>query len=198
MAFTVEDGSGLADANAYITAQEWQDHHVDRGVATANDGTYGTTEIEAAIVNATDYVEKRFGKRFKGWKRSRAQALEWPRTDAYDDDQHTFDDVPLQLKKGVAEYALLVLQLGRNLAPVPGVSFPIIDPETGETSVQGSGFLTRTTEKVDVIEDTKEFDSGNRPMTSSGNITTQQIPEYPQADMWIEELLTNERAVWRG
>ena len=199
MAFTVEDGTGLDNSNAYLTVQEWTDHHVDRGVAAASDGTWSPDNIQAGIVQATDYVEKRFGKRFRGWKRSRSQSLEWPRLDAYDDDDHTLEPVPTLLKRGVAEYALLALQLERNLAPVPGVSFPVTDPATGETTLTGAGMLTRTTEKVDVIEDTKEYEAAaNKPMVTSGNILTQQVPEYPQADMWIEELLTNERYVVRG
>jgi len=106
--------------------------------------------------------------------------------------------VPRQLKMGVAEYALLVLQLGRNLAPVPGVSFPIVDPATGEVTNQGGGTVKSIREKVDVIETEVEYGDGNYPMSSSGNITTQQIPDYPQADLWIEELLVDNRMVYRG
>ena len=192
MAFTVEDGTGLTDSNAYVTVQEYKDHHEDRGIASVTESTYDDTQIQAAIVKATDYVEKRFGRKFRGYKLSSAQAMEWPRGDAYDDSGHAFQDVPRQLKKGVSEYALLSLQLGRDLAPVPGVGYPIVDPETGETTNEGGGSITKKKEKIAVIEEAVEYGKGNKPMTSTGNITTQQLPEYPQADLWIEELIVSQ------
>ena len=42
------------------------------------------------------------------------------------------------------------------------------------------------------IEDTTEWADGGatgRPMTGSGSAMTQQIPAYPQADLWIEEII---------
>jgi len=202
MAFVVEDGTRKSDATAYITVDEFKDHHTDRGVSAISEGTWSDTEIQSGIINATDYVDKRFGRRFRGWRSTKTQALEWPRTDAYDDDDYLLDGIPNQLKKGIAEYALLVLQLGRNLAPVPGMDFAVTDPSSGETTVVGSGGLRRKTEKVDVIEDTTEYFSAgesHKPMTSTGNLT-QQIPEYPQADLWIEELLRSyySREIMRG
>ncbi len=206
MAFTfvVEDGTRKSDANAYITVQEWKDHHQGRGVASVTDGAYSDTEIESGIVNATDYIDKRFGdNRFRGWRSTRNQALEWPRTDAFDDDDYTFPDVPNQLKKGTAEYALLALQLDRNLAPVPGTTFGIVDPVTGTVTTQASTQLSRSTEKVGPIEDTKAYQDGtstNKPMVSTGSPMSQSIPEYPQADEWIKHLLrsTTSRVVLRG
>lgn len=202
MAFEVEDGTRKADATAYITVVQWKEHHADRGVSAAGDGTWGDDEIEAGIVNASQYIDKRFGRRFRGWRSTQAQSMEWPRTDAYDDDDYLFSGIPNQLIKGTAEYALLVLQLGRNLAPVPGTEFPVVDPTTGNTSTDGSTTLKRSTEKVGPIEDTKEYASAtesNRPMVSTGNLS-QRIPEYPQADLWIEELTksTISRGVLRG
>ena len=202
MAFVVEDGTRKSDANAYLSVEQFEDHHIDRGVASIVEGDYIDSEKQAAIVNATDYIDKRFGRRFRGWRSTAAQALEWPRTDAYDDDDYLLQDVPNQLIKAGAEYALIVLQLGRNLAPIPGTSFPITDPNTGTTDSSASTSVTRSTEKVGPIEDTKEYGSAtdsNRPMVSTGN-TIQNIPEYPQADLWIEELTVSSisRSVVRG
>ncbi len=188
MAFTVEDGSGSSTANAYIGTAEFTAHHDDRGIDYSS---YDTAAQEDAIVQATDYADKRFGKRFRGWRTSQAQALEWPRSDAYDDDDHVFDDVPRQLKRAIAEYALLALQLGRNLAPMPGAGFPIVDPATGGTTQQGGGTITEQKEKVGPIETMVKFGDSGKPVVSSGNILTQNVPEYPQADLWIEELLTS-------
>ncbi len=202
MAFVVEDGSRLSDATAYMTVEQWKDHHLDRGIDSANDGTWSDTEIESGIVNATDYIDKRFGKRFRGWRSSSQQSLEWPRTDAFDNDDYWLTGVPSQILKATAEYGLIVLQLGRNLAPIPGVGFPITDPATGETEATAGTGIKRTTEKVGPLEDTTEYFAGtdaNQPMTSTGNLI-QSIPEYPQADLWIEELLisSTSRTIIRG
>jgi len=197
MAFIVEDGTGMAEANAYISIEEFKTHFTDRGI----DYTLETdTDIQAWIVNASDYVDKRFGRRFRGWRRSRTQALEWPRTDACDDDDYLFAGVPVQLKKAIAEYASLVKELARNLAPVPGTEFGIIDPSTGTVTTTPSGALTSRTEKVGPIEDSASYESAHRPMVSTGNLLTQRIPEYPQADLWIEELIvsTSSKGIVRG
>lgn len=191
MAFQVEDGTGLSTANAYITVVEFKAHHTDRNVAAVVESDFLDTEIQAGIINATDYIDKRFGRRFRGWRTSRAQGLEWPRSDAYDDDEYSLPDLPTQLKKATAEYALIALQLARNLAPIPGLPFPVIDPSTGDTSSAGGGQLKRSTDKVGPIEETREYATGqdqNQPMRVTGNLS-QNIPEYPQADLWIEELL---------
>lgn len=199
MAFTVEDGTSVVGANSYMTVAQFKEHHADRGVAAAGDGTFTNTEIQAGIVNASDYIDKRFGRRFKGYKRQRTQGLEWPRLDAFDSDGYQIGPLPDELIKATAEYAIIALQLGRNLAPIPGVPFPIVDPSTGETVIAGSGALKRKTEKVGPIEDTTEYDTSgsNKPMTTTGNLS-QNIPEYPQADLWLEELLESGRTVSRG
>jgi hypothetical protein len=62
MAFTVEDGTGIKSANAYVTVQELKDYHADRG----NTVTGGAGDQQKALVKATDYLDKRFGPRFKG------------------------------------------------------------------------------------------------------------------------------------
>jgi hypothetical protein len=182
MAFTVEDGTQPAGANAYLTVADFKTHHTDRGVTAVAESEFLDTEIQSGIINATDYVDKRFGRRFLGWRRSRSQSLEWPRTDAYDDDDYSLPDIPDQLKKGIAEYALLALQLGRNLAPPPAPDFGIIDPATGEASSTASGQLSRSTEIVGPIEDTKEkrlVDANGRTATVQKMTNTPTDPNKP-------------------
>ena len=201
MAFVVEDGSALEDANSYISVQFFKDFHGDRGRDVS---AFTDTEIEGGSVQATDYVEKRYGIRFRGWKRSKRQALEWPRINAFDNDDYTFDsnEVPAQLQKGVAEYALLALQLGRDLAPPPTPKFSILNPETG-TNTTGEGVLSKKREKVGPIEEETQFSTDETIAEGTigpANPFTAHIPEYPQADLWIHEIIqsTVSRELVRG
>lgn len=166
MAFTVEDGTQVAGANAYISVADWKAHHDDRGRVYT---TYGDPAIQTAIVKASDYLDKRFGQRFRGVKAGTVQGLQWPRNSAVDNDGRTMTGLPDALLKAAAEYGYLSLTLGTELAPVP-------------TDVAGSISL----EKIGPI--TTAYEAGTKPMTSTGNMI-QNIPEYPEADLWVEQLL---------
>jgi hypothetical protein len=201
VAFTVLDtNSPHADANAYITVAEFNSFHTDRQVVQVVDGAYETDAIQGAIVKATDFIDKRFGKRFRGYKRTRQQSLEWPRIDAYDNDDFQLEDRPRQLLAACAEYALLALQLGRDLAPPVAPGFGVVDPLTGEAEVQASGQLVGNREAVGPIETEQRYAQTSTVSRSSGNRLAPDLPSYPQADLWIEELLrsSSSRRLRRG
>lgn len=186
MAFVPEDGTGLTDANGYVTVAFVDTYMSDRG---RKDWTGGGTKKEQAIVRATDYIDKRFGKRFRGTRRNKQQGLEWPRLDAFDNDDFLLngpDDVPRQLQKATAEYAVRAL-------PLVGVA-PDVDlaPDAGEDTPAGD--LTAISEKVDVIEVSKEYSDGGAAQrgTQSATVSDTNIPEYPAADLWLAELLKPE------
>jgi hypothetical protein len=184
MAFTVETGAVIANANAYMTTAQYRTHHTDRGKAVLTSDT-GQSDalVQAAIVKATDYIDKRFGRRFRGGRKERTQSLEFPRTDMWDDDGYLMSEMPAQLLKATAEYAWLATQQATDLAPPPDGT---------------AGTVEETTEKVGPISTTVKF--AKRPMTSTGNPLTESLPEYPQADLWIEELLApiGSRELYRG
>ena len=182
--FLVEDGTGLAASNSYLSEADFNDHHDGRG---ADYSAYNSAAIEVALVQATDFIDKRFGRRFRGDLIGSTQALEWPRLDAYSDDDFALTGVPAALEKGTAEYALLALQLGQNLAPLPAPDFGILDPATGEVTNNSSGRVIERTEKVGPIEESTKFASPDT-VQPTGNLS-QYVPDYPQADMWIEELI---------
>ena len=176
MAFVTEDGTGLALANGYVTVAFADAYFLDRGnaiwAAVATDA-----EKEQAIVRATDYIDKRFGIRFKGVKQSSDQGLEWPRAGAVDNDGYVFDDVPRNLEKATAEYALRALSA-------------TLAPDNSNSGVK----ITR--KKVGPIETESELST-----PSSGSvISPASLKEYPEADLWIQELLKagNERRTVRG
>jgi hypothetical protein len=201
MAFVVLDPiAPQADANAYISVAEFKSHHVDRNVTAVAEDEFDTAQIQGAIVKATDYIDKRFGKRFRGYKRTRAQSLEWPRIDAYDNDDYDLADRPRQLSQACAEYTLLALQLGRDLAPPVAPGFGVLDPATGETESAGSGQLTGNREAVGPIETEQRFAETSTTGRTTGNQLASDLPSYPQADLWIEELLrsSTSRKLHRG
>lgn len=63
MAFIVEDGSGIVNANALASEAFVDAYFTDRGIAT---WTGASTVKQQAITKATDYVKKRFGLLFNG------------------------------------------------------------------------------------------------------------------------------------
>lgn len=77
MALVTEDGSGLANAESYISAG-YVDSYLDlRGNTLWV--TLTETQKEAALRRATDYIEQVYGPRFAGYPMTSTQALSWPR-----------------------------------------------------------------------------------------------------------------------
>lgn len=159
MAFTVEDGTGVADANSFGAVADADAYFTERGVAAWT----GVQAVkEGALIRATDYIETRFGARFKGTKVDEDQSLSFPREDA---DEFDEDEIPRNLKRATFEYALRALTA--ELAPDP-----VIDP---------SGVAVVTTrKKLGPME--KEFQ-----VLGSG--TPKLLRAYPAADMLLAPLL---------
>lgn len=66
----------------------------------------------AAIVRATDYLERRWGGRFRGEPSTSTQGLHWPASSAYLCVAGTYEKlegVPVQVQRACAEYALRAL-----------------------------------------------------------------------------------------
>lgn len=114
----------------------------------------------AAIVKATDYIEARWGDRFRGVRLTDTQALEVPRAGAYDADGIALTGVPGELKAAAAEYALRA----KAAALLP-------DP-SGETHV---------TAKAETIGPISESVTYATP--------TPLLPEYPAADRLLRRLV---------
>jgi hypothetical protein len=139
MAFTLEDGTGLEDANAYISVAFADSYFADRGIT---EWTGTDTVKEQAIIRATDYIETRWGQSFLGEPEfpDTPQALSFPRLDI---------GIPMALRRATAEYALRAL--ATSLMPDPTVN-PIgvvsgTREKVGplETEVSYSGLLTNPT-----------------------------------------------------
>ena len=72
---TVEDGSGLADANTYVSQADADAYFANR--ANASWAAATDDAKAAALIQATQYLDARYT--FKGVRLTETQALEWPR-----------------------------------------------------------------------------------------------------------------------
>ena len=121
MALIVEDGTGKADAEAFISAADASTYHTARGnaawAALASD-----TVREQMLRKATDYMQQIYKLRWKGVPVTTTQALDWPR--AYVSREYVYstagtppssidgtlwwpsDEVPTAVARACAELAL--------------------------------------------------------------------------------------------
>lgn len=118
MALVVEDGSGIANAESYASVSDADTYHSNMN-ATAW-AAAATPAKEAALRAATVYIDGRYGARFPGWKRTKDQALLWPRSGAVDASGWSIEStgalaVPSPLKRAVAHLAATALTT--TLAP---------------------------------------------------------------------------------
>lgn len=81
MALIIEDGTGTnPSANSYTTVEELRTYATARGV-DLND--LSNPDLEVLLIKAMDYLES-LAKKFKGYKVSASQPLQWPRYDVWD------------------------------------------------------------------------------------------------------------------
>lgn len=101
MALEVEDGTGKPDADSYLSVTDASTLIGERHgtAAKATWDALADNVKEAALREATLYVDGTYGPRFIGYRRFGLQALEWPRVDAavgdaYDGAWIPWDSVP--------------------------------------------------------------------------------------------------------
>lgn len=103
MALIPEDGTGLVDADSYISVAYADDYHSSFGNSQWALLTTGQKEI--AIRKATEHLD--FTYQWKGVLFSENQSLGWPRSSAYDKEGRDISEmVPELVKKATAELAL--------------------------------------------------------------------------------------------
>ena len=83
LVLTVENGTGLADANCYASVATGDAYHEGHLYASAWDAAAPALK-EKALVMATHLIDEFF--QFNGVKRRGSQSLQWPRRDCPDPD----------------------------------------------------------------------------------------------------------------
>ncbi|NLS03616.1 hypothetical protein HGP14_09620 [Rhizobium sp. P32RR-XVIII] len=115
MALIVEDGSGMTDADAFISVEYADAYHS----AMVNATWTGDVALkEGAIRRATAFLSNSY--QWQGYKRQgRPQALAWPRVDVTDREGWgvAFDAVPVEIQKATAEVALRELVSPGSMNP---------------------------------------------------------------------------------
>jgi len=115
-ALVVEDGTGLATANSYATTAFCDTYFANQGGLAA--WTNANMQVRTrALVQATMWLDANYGTRFAGYRGSNTQALEFPRSLAYDAQGYAIEGIPLSLKRATAEMARRWLEDATQLNP---------------------------------------------------------------------------------
>lgn len=117
MSIIVEDGTGMATAESYVSVADASTYHSNRG-NTAWASLTSDAVREQCLRKATDYMLQNYRSAWKGVRVNSTQALDWPRYNVYTDDQvlgaHYVPNrfliasniVPVEVKNACAELAL--------------------------------------------------------------------------------------------
>ena len=159
--FIVEDGTGVSDANSYVSVGAADAYFSIRNNLWSGD------EIakQSALIKATDYIDAKYHK-LPGQKLKASQSLLWPRVGL----PQSITGMPIQLIKATFEYAFIALTQG-SLAPLPQY-------------VDSGKVLSVSKKRVGPLEisysdsENKGFDGGSSPFRV-----------YPIPDMLMEQLL---------
>lgn len=169
MAFVVETGTGLANSNAYTSVSAFKSYHDDRGNSYSG---YTDSQIEKAIVCASDYLDIRFT--FIGYRRNVSQSMEWPRYQAFYRDGRLANGVPVEIAEACAEYALRALAAPLAPDPVADTSGRMVISETNQ---------------VGPISTSKQFSRDGSPA---------MFKPYPTVDSRLREIVITGQHVMRA
>lgn len=140
MAIVVEDGTGLADAESYISVSDASIYHAARGnaawAALASD-----TVREQCLRKATEYMLRAYGEAWDGYRVNTTQALDWPRYEVPRRDVSKVgyllafwasNEVPELVQRACAELALRAASADL----MPDLTAPKIETTVGPITVK--------------------------------------------------------------
>lgn len=99
----VEDGTGLPNANSYVTVEFADDYFSARGVSSWD--SLETAQKEQALICATDFIDNVY--QWYGKKATSEQALRFPRVNLVDYEGQEIVGIPNCLKQAVCDGANL-------------------------------------------------------------------------------------------
>lgn len=111
----VEDGTGVANANSFVSIADARTYASNRGIALPTD----EDELAAMLIQASDYLEAQ-ERRYQGERTSSTQALTWPRKGVF---LHC-DEVPSNVipKSLIGAQVQLVIAINDGFDLQPNVS----------------------------------------------------------------------------
>lgn len=134
MALTVEDGTGLTNADSFVTLAAADAYHAAIGNATWT----GTDEVkEQAIRRASRFLTDSF--KWKGYPiKGRDQSLAWPRFYVEDSEGYGIqpDEVPSEVIRATHELALLELITPGTMTPTVTLSARVKREKVGPLEVE--------------------------------------------------------------
>ena len=160
MAFTVETGSIVANANSYVSIADANTYFTDRGSPTEWDSAY-ESDRKAALIYATTWLDQNIS-----WYSSIQdldQTLGWPRINFFDREGRTIGGtgvIPVPIKNATCELALQWLREDFTSSVNEGIKSESI----GNTSITYA--TSRTNKNYTFIKSTlKDYGS-----TGYGNV----------------------------
>ncbi|MGU3496355.1 DnaT-like ssDNA-binding protein [Xanthobacteraceae bacterium A53D] len=117
MSLVVEDGTGIAAADSYVSSADLLDY-----AGRFSGATLPTDEaaLERPLRVASAWVDATYRARFRGQRlRGRQQGLEWPRSDAFDaaGSEVPETEVPREIRDATCEAALREVAKPGSLSP---------------------------------------------------------------------------------
>lgn len=145
MALVVEDGTGKSDAESYISVADATTYLTSIGEATEWSAAQ-VADQEAALRLSTSWIDGRYS--WSGFPKNDAQALDWPRFDAFDCEGRLLDSdsVPEAVRRATAWVAKESVAGSVDL-----------------TGVNTDGRISRKRSKVGELESEIEYEPGGAP-----------------------------------
>lgn len=155
MTLIVEDGSIVANANAYVDVADCASYHASRGNVFAS----SPDELaEQAIIRATSYIDLYYKGRWGGRKVERTQSLQFPRFGLTDEDgfEVPYDEVPKEIVSATCEAALIELTTPNSLTPAYSGGRLVLSSSVSAGGVSSSKTYSESSERrqtITIIED---------------------------------------------
>lgn len=162
MALVVEDGTGLATAESYISVADANARHT----AFGNTGWTGTDAAkEAALRRATAYMVQTYRARWKGERINSTQALDWPRWGAVVGNYTVpSDEVPTTVEDACADLALKALTADLS----PDQERAVVREKVGSLETEYSPYSSQATRYTAIDALLGPFLTGSASMVRVG------------------------------